>query len=281
MSYSYNPAFGYTEDGNGGRDRGSSPVRHGWGETETDWFPDVLTADMLRGFVRTERGCTHPRVGMIGGYKFIAKCGSWSEYSSDGHVRNEIVADAFLRMAGFNVPPSRGYCVDFGKGRGPEVVRLARYYDWLAPVMLVWNGAGRGLREKIRQQTVAAYPVQALIAGIDTFTWDNVKVDPDGVLWFVDNGSSFDYRACGKKKGWFWGRFAVDDPLTGYLALARHPDQVCLKQILGRKACPEELWAAARMFNLRELTRQLPDTHRGTELESYAHILDAFAAMKI
>ena len=36
-------------------------------------------------------------------------------------------------------------------------------------------------------------------AGIDTFTWDNVKVDPDGNLWFVDNGASFDFRACGKR----------------------------------------------------------------------------------
>ena len=51
--------------------------------------------------------------------------------------------------------------------------------------MEVWDSADATLRAKIRAQAVAAYPVQPLIAGIDTFTWDNVKVDPDAIsgLW--------------------------------------------------------------------------------------------------
>ena len=52
-------------------------------------FPEELTAEMLSGFQTTPRGCTRPRVGMIGGRKYIAKCGGWSQHSSDGHVRNE------------------------------------------------------------------------------------------------------------------------------------------------------------------------------------------------
>ena len=75
--------------------------------------------------------------------------------------------------------------------------------------MEVWDSADATLRAKIRAQAVAAYPVQPLIAGIDTFTWDNVKVDAEGNLWFVDNGASFDFRACGKLKGWFWQRHDV------------------------------------------------------------------------
>ena len=35
-------------------------------------FPQELTAEMLRGFVTTERGCTHPRVGEIDGRRYIA-----------------------------------------------------------------------------------------------------------------------------------------------------------------------------------------------------------------
>ena len=172
-------------------------------------FPAELTAEMLADFRTTPRGCTHPRVGVIGGHRFIAKCGSWSAYSSDEHVHNEFVADNLLRAAGLNVPFSREYRVDFEDGRGRQTIRLAVYDDALKPIMEVWDSADATLRAKIRAQAVAAYPVQALIAGIDTFTWDNVKVDAEGNLWFVDNGASFDFRACGKLKGWFWQRHDV------------------------------------------------------------------------
>ena len=208
-------------------------------------FPAELTAEMLADFRTTPRGCTHPREGYIAGRHFIAKCGSWSAYSSDDHVRNELDADILLRAAGLNVPPSREYCVDFDDGRGEQVVRLAVYDDALKPIMEVWESAGAALRAKIRAQTVAAYPVQALIAGIDTFTYDNVKVDPDGKLWFVDNGSSFHFRACGKEKGWFYNRHDVNDEKSGYLSLAKHPDQHGLHRIL-RVIDDHELWNAAK-----------------------------------
>ena len=81
---------------------------------DTAGFPQTLTAETLRSFITTERGCTHPRVGEINGRRYIAKCGLWSAYSSDEHVLNELVADAFLREAGLNVPASREYRVDFG-----------------------------------------------------------------------------------------------------------------------------------------------------------------------
>lgn len=45
-----------------------------------------------------------------------------------------------------------------------------------------------------------------------------MKVDAEGNLWFVDNGASFDFRACGKLKGWFWQRHDVADPRSGYLS---------------------------------------------------------------
>ena len=137
-------------------------------------FPAELTAEMLAGFRTTPRGCTHPRAGEFGGHRFIAKCGSWSAYSSDEHVHNEFVADNLLRAAGLNVPFSREYRVDFEDGRGRQTIRLAVYDDALKPIMEVWESADATLRAQIRAQAVAAYPIQALIAGIDTFTWDNV-----------------------------------------------------------------------------------------------------------
>ena len=186
------------------------------------------------------------------------------------------MADGLLREAGLNVPPSREYYVDFGGGRGPETVRLAVYDDSMSPIMEAWAGANAELRQKIRAQAVAAYPVQALIAGIDTFTWDNVKVDPAGSLWFVDNGASFDYRACGKRKGWFWMRKDVDDPASGYLSLAKHPDQHDLRKILG-SIDDTELWAAAGKVKFEKLVAKLPDSHRSPALVAYAKALDEAA----
>ena len=236
-------------------------------------FPVELTAEMLADFQTTPRGCTQPRVGEIGGHRFIAKCGSWSSYSSDEHVHNEFVADNLLRSAGFNVPDSREYRVDFGDGRGAQAIRLAVYDDTLKPIMEVWENADDTLRAKMRAQAVSAYPVQALIAGIDTFTYDNVKVDPDGNLWFVDNGASFDFRACGKRKGWFWDRHEVCDPQTGYLSLAKHPDQHDLRRILG-KVDDSELWSAAKECRITRLVAQLPETYRKAALMDYATALE-------
>ena len=236
-------------------------------------FPAELTPEMLTGFRTTPRGCTHPREGYIAGRHFIAKCGSWSAYSSDEHVHNEFVADNLLRAAGLNVPFSREYRVDLEDGHGRQTVRLAVYDDALKPIMEVWDGADAALRAKIRAQAVAAYPVQALIAGIDTFTYDNVKVDPDGNLWFVDNGASFDFRACGKRKGWFWTRSDVDHPLNGYLSLAKHPDQYDLQRILGR-VDDAELWAAAKACRFTQLVAQLPEAYRKPELVDYAKALE-------
>ena len=244
---------------------------------KTVCFPEELTAEMLTGFKTTPHGCTHPREGWIAGCHFIAKCGTWSAYSSGRHVHNELVADELLREAGLNVPPSREYYVDFGEGRGPETVRLAVYDDSLTPIMEAWSSADAELRRKIRAQAIAAYPVQALIAGIDTFTWDNVKVDPEGKLWFVDNGASFDYRASGKRKGWFWMRKDADDPASGYLSLAKHPDQYDLRQILG-KVDDAELWAAAAKVKFAKLVAKLPDSHRSPALAAYAKALDDAAA---
>lgn len=191
--------------------------------------------------------------------------------SGDEHVRNEFVADELLRAAGLNVPASRLYDVDFGGG--PRVVRLAEFID-AKPLLLAYKEGGAELRAKIRAQTISAYPVQVLIAGIDTFTYDNVLVDAKGSLWFVDNGASFDFRACGKWKGWFWSRNDLADPKTGYFSLLRHPGQCVLQAIVG-KVTREELIAAAGRRQFVKLVQGLPDEYRRPEFETYAVAMDA------
>ena len=110
-------------------------------------------------------------------------------------------ADEFLRKAGFNVPASKEYSVDFGGREGRRIVRLAEFKDDTIPLAEAWEQGDEAQREKIREQVLCSYPVQAIIAGIDTYKYDNIRVERDGKLWFVDNGASFDFRARGLKKG--------------------------------------------------------------------------------
>ena len=92
----------------------------------------------------------------------------------------------------------------------------------------------------------------------------------------MDNGASFDFRACGKLKGWFWQRHDVADPRSGYPSLAKHPNQYDLRSILG-KVDDAELWAAAKNCSFKLLVAELPDRHRRQELVDYATALEAAA----
>ena len=233
-------------------------------------FPENLSEIMLAGFRTTARGCTRPRVGMIGERKYIAKCGHWSEFSNDKHVVNEVYGDRFLRQSGLAVPPSRLYCIRI-EGRFRQV-RLAQFAEKARPLMAAWHAADAVLRERIRQQVVRTYPIQALIAGIDTFTYDNVLVDEDGTLLFVDNGASFDFRACGKRKQWFWPREDPDDPLTGYLSLRNHPDQHVLREILGDTP-DSDLWRGMASYDLRSLPYVPADTSPKMKFKEYVRRL--------
>ena len=245
-------------------------------ENDTAGFPQTLTAETLRRFITTERGCTHPRVGEIDGRRYIAKCGIWSAYSSDEHVLNELVADAFLREAGLNVPASREYRVDFGTD-GVHVVRLAEFKADAIPLGEAWDKADESAKARIREQVLAAYPCQALIAGIDTFTYDNVRVDPEGRLWFVDNGSSFDFRACGLRKGWFWQRSRIDDPHSGYISLVRNRHQGMLRRLLGGVDVVA-LWKSAADADLARMVRALPRDYARADLIGYINAIAAFAS---
>lgn len=244
-------------------------------KNDTTRFPKTLTAEMLRGFITTENGSTHPRKGEIDGCVYIAKCGGWSGRSSDEHVANELAADAFLRAAGFNVPASKEYRVDFGDGE--RVVRLSEFLEDAVPLVEAWERADEQQKARLREQVVAAYPAQAVIAGIDTFMNDNVLVDRQGELWFVDNGADFDFRARGERKGWFWSRARVDDPRSGYLSLARHRDQAFLRRLLGG-VDPAVLWSAAEKADVGRYAALLPRGLARRELVDYIGEIARFAA---
>lgn len=240
-------------------------------------FPKALKAETLRGFITTDRGSTHPRIGEIEGKKYIAKCGAWSTYSSDDHVENELKADEFLRKAGFNVSASKEYAVDFGGREGKRIIRLSEFKDDTIPLAEAWEQADETRRAKIREQVVASYPVQAIIAGIDTYKYDNIRVDRDGNLWFVDNGASFDFRARGLKKGWFLHRNNPLDPKSGYMSLVRHRDQGLLRRILGG-VDEAKLWEAAARCDVEKMIRCLPRDLATKELKEYMRAIARIAA---
>ena len=244
-------------------------------QNDTTRFPQRLTAEMLRGFITTEHGSTHPRRGEIDGRTYIAKCGDWSGRSSDEHVANELAADEFLRAAGFNVPASKEYRVDFGEGE--RIVRLSECLPDAVPLAEAWEKGSETQRARFRQQVLAAYPAQAVVAGIDTFMNDNVLVDRKGELWFVDNGADFDFRSRGDRKGWFWSRGRVDDPRSGYLSLARHRDQTLLRRILGGVDAAA-LWQSAADAQIARYAALLPQSVARRELADYIAALAAFAA---
>ena len=204
-----------------------------------DWqFPETVTREMLESFIQTKEGSTRPMVGKIDGHKYIVKFG---DSTGDDHVRCEVEGDRFIRAAGFNAPRSRIYEVDWwGKGKN-TTIRLSEYIEDAVALKDAykyfpeWNW-------KVKQQLLAAYPVLAVMANTDAFHNDNVLVDARGNVWYVDNGSSFCYRATGSlklpKTGFSYNYFKRTDPKAaakdgGIMSLYEYSDQ--LKTILGRR----------------------------------------------
>ena len=204
----------------------------------------------------------------------MLKCGSFSEFSSDAHVHNEFVADGLLRAAGCNVPASREYRADIGNGR-VETLRLSEFIGNGRDLKPAFNeGTAAGKRFLI-DQIVATYPVVSFIDGTDTYQHhclDNVLVDGDYRLWFIDNGASFDFRARGARKNWFWSRTDPTDREHGFFAVRDYANE-SLKRIL-KNVSDDELIAAARKYDFVELYKTLPADYQQPALEEYAKNLN-------
>lgn len=247
-------------------------------------FPATLDAEMVKGFWMLPSGSTHPHAGIISGQEFVLKCGSYSTTSHDDHVHNEYVGDCFLRAAGCNVPISCEYRADIGHGK-VETIRLAERLLNMRHLKESWQAADATRRDFLLQQIIDTYPVQSFIAGIDTYqheALDNVMVDADGRLWFIDNGASFDYRAKGSPKGWFWDRTDLFGP-HGYYSLRTDDgsapctyDQFELRELLSGVS-DEILRHAAAKYDFSALVRTLPPDYQQASLINYAAALDRWS----
>ncbi len=251
-------------------------------ELRPEGFPESITKEEIaigRNFVYVGRGASMPQVGMLGGRKYILKCGSLSAYSSDGHVHNEYVTDCLLALAGCDVPASFEYNVDMGNGR-LETVRLAEFIEGARLMSDFFTSGDEAMRRKVVDHVVRTYPLQAFIEGYDTYQHtsgvDNTLGTDDGRFWFVDNGASFEYRAKGRRKEWFHER-DIDDPETGYLSLAKGTNRATRHQHWLReflKGVPDDvLWEAASRYDFPDLYSQLPDYLKHPNLERFAMAL--------
>ncbi len=225
-------------------------------------FPSEISYnDLVVNFHKTINGSTCPRHGFVDGVHYIAKCETFqqlehrSKTTSEEHVHNEFVADGVIRGMGFNAPESREY-----RATGNHaLVRLAKYIEPTTPLCDAWNVADSGTKEVIRRQVVAAYPLQHLIAGFDTFQNDNVLVDGAGKLWFVDNGASFGWSAMGAYNRYFDynERRNPMDTNYGFLSLRDHISQKLLQSIL--HGVPDSvLWTEMARFDIDKFTSLLP-----------------------
>lgn len=247
-------------------------------------FPNDLNEELVEGFVQMPRGSTHPHCGTIGGVKFVLKCPGWGDYSAnaEAHVANEAVADQFMRAAGLAVPDSRLYHSEIGNDFY-EPIRLARFID-AKHFGEVWWSADSKRRRALALQVAEAYPVLSLMAAVDTFKhtpMDNLMVDANDKVWFVDNGAMFGFRARGGKlapehyaertdprgpNGFFWLR---DHDGEAYYCQRDGLPDIFAEAGIG----DEELLQAATRYDFKALVETLPDAYRTASLMTYVERL--------
>ena len=223
-------------------------------------FPNELSYNCLcKEFKKTPNGSTCPREGYINGVHYIAKCGTFQtlvgarKTSSNAHVHNEFIADGIIRNFNFNVPESKEYKAIENK----QIIRLSKFIEPTRPLVNVWFYGTKEEKASIQKQVIEIYPLQHIIAGLDTFQNDNVLVTNDCKLWFVDNGASLGWRAQGGKNLWYWERKDPNDSQVGFLSLKNNQSQALLKNILSGVK-DEVLWKKMSMFDGEKFLASLP-----------------------
>lgn len=201
-------------------------------------------------------------------------------------LKNEQAASEMLRKAGLNAPDA----VVFEKNG--QVYRLAEKID-------PSTGLDKTpITQDIQRQLREAYPLLDLMYSHDAFRNDNIRVDQNGKVWFVDNGSSFAFKGYGDKKSASnpnWKGFdfeqrndAAGQPLQGndgnggqkmypahYGAL--YESQKKIQKYLGQVTQKDLLKEASR-YNMTALVAGLPKESKCQALEDFAASLDKLSA---
>jgi len=201
-------------------------------------------------------------------------------------LKNEQAAGDMFRKAGVNAPDS----VLFEKNG--EVYKLSEFIDGSTPL------SQTTITPDIQRQLKEAYPLLDLMYSTDLMKDDNVRVDPNGKVWFVDNGSAFAFKGYGDKKSASnpkWKGFdfeqrndAAGPDLPGndgqggtknypsrYGAL--YDSQQKIQSALGPMTQKEMLKEASR-YNMSALVAGLPKESQCQALIDFAASLDRLSA---
>lgn len=125
------------------------------------------------------------------GKKYVLKQGA-----SEGHIREEFLADLLYAKAGFAIPECRLYETP----EGP--VKVASYLENSQPLYTAYYMADATEKQRLRNEIAKGFMLDALLVNFDVIglEMDNVLVGNDGQVYRVDNGASFRYRAMGELK---------------------------------------------------------------------------------
>lgn len=141
---------------------------------------------------------------------------------SDTVMAEDWIADQAFRIAGLNAPDGT-----IRKHKG-SVFKITEWSENTQPL-----GSGSAAT---KGQLAEAYPLVALLYNIDASqNGDNIRVDGNNNLLFVDNGSSLGNRAQGGTNSWYINRDNADSTKSKYgvAQLAQHNDQSLWSKALG------------------------------------------------
>lgn len=143
-------------------------------------------------FVRSLGGSTGAKLyESNNGKKYVLKKGN-----SEGHIREEALADSLYDELGCTVPESRLYETP----EGP--VKVAVFLEDAKPLDTAYFSSSDEERKRLRDELSKGFVVDSLLCNFDVLglDMDNVLVGEDGTVFRVDNGGSLRYRAQGKLK---------------------------------------------------------------------------------
>lgn len=170
-------------------------------ELPPEW-PRDLSDDSIE-YLRNLGGTTGARLvrSRDSGELFVLKRGR-----DEGHILEEVAADAAYQALGVKVPDFRLYDTSEGKAK------LARHIagDSLADIM---RSGDKALIRKVKLQLEAGFVADSLLGNWDVLglDLDNVIVDNDGEVWRIDNGGALRRRAQGAlKSSSQWNEYPVE-----------------------------------------------------------------------
>lgn len=193
-------------------------------------------------------------------------------------IANEFEANKFMRSAGLLAPES---AMLTHNGNNYLITKKIPNTTPLANTQMT-----RAIRNRLR----SAYPILDLMYASDAFRSDNIRVDGNGNVWFVDNGASFNFKGKGDKReksnpNWKGFEFNARDNADGdpdkdgcdtsYGALYGASKKV--RGYLGKMSKIQMLQEAAK-YDFEDLVSRLPNDIRSPGLEKFAKSLNNLSA---